>query len=111
MGSEPTEILIDGTKIWRNERGEIHREDGPAVIYPNGKQCWYINGKFHREDGPAFISYGGTSVHYEYWFNNKHISEHIRKWAKERQVDLRNLTVEDKMLLKFEIIMEGNRHG
>ena len=50
-----------GTKRWYNENGALHREDGPAVEYPNGcytsnfrngyiqigwdyKQ-WYINGK------------------------------------------------------------------
>jgi hypothetical protein len=39
---------------YKNEKGEYHREDGPAYI--NGdKKVWYINGKLHREDGPAFI--------------------------------------------------------
>ena len=25
--------------------GELHREDGPAVIFPSGSQYWYRNGK------------------------------------------------------------------
>ena len=48
MGSEPTEIHPDGTLVWRNDRGQVHREDGPALIYPDGEQYWCINGEFHR---------------------------------------------------------------
>ena len=47
------EIGINGNLYWRNEKGEYHREDGPAFIYPNGGCIWYKNGKRHREDGPA----------------------------------------------------------
>ena len=38
---------------YRDERGFLHREDGPAVEYPDGHKEWYLNGKLHREDGPA----------------------------------------------------------
>lgn len=24
--------------------GELHREDGPAIEYPNGVRSWYLNG-------------------------------------------------------------------
>jgi hypothetical protein len=30
---------------WRNEKGELHCEDGPAVEYANGDKDWYLNGK------------------------------------------------------------------
>lgn len=33
--------------------GELHREDGPAIIWPNGSEFWFLNGVEHREDGPA----------------------------------------------------------
>jgi hypothetical protein len=23
------------------------------VVYPNGIECWYLNGKLHREEGPC----------------------------------------------------------
>ena len=39
-------FYIKGTKV-------PHREDGPAIIFNNGKKEWWINGKRHREDGPA----------------------------------------------------------
>ena len=47
------EINKDGTKLWCNEHGRFHREDGPAIEFPNGHKVWYINGECHREDGPA----------------------------------------------------------
>jgi len=54
-----SELTIDqyGTKVWKLPNGIWHREDGPAVVYPNGFKCWYINGLRHREDGSA-IEYG-----------------------------------------------------
>jgi len=48
-----------------NEKGEIHREDGPAVEWSDGLKQWYRNGKVHRLDGPAVISSSGES-----WFIN-----------------------------------------
>ena len=33
-----------GTKIWRNEMGQLHREDGPAAIGKNGHGTYYLNG-------------------------------------------------------------------
>jgi hypothetical protein len=41
-----------------------HREDGPAVEYPNGAKYWYRHGKLHREDGPAAKYACGT----KYWY-------------------------------------------
>ena len=33
-----------GNKYWYLE-GELHREDGPAVEYPDGTKEWYLNYK------------------------------------------------------------------
>ncbi len=43
----------DGVKRWFNEKGELHREDGPAIVWPDGTKMWFKNGQRHREDGPA----------------------------------------------------------
>ncbi len=51
--SQQPEIDSDGTKHWRNAKGQLHREDGPAAEYPNGTKVWYRNGQLHRLDGPA----------------------------------------------------------
>ena len=63
-------------KVWRNEKGELHREDGPAVESSNGRREWFKNGLRHREDGPAIVWEDGTHSYYlndikytkeEYW--------------------------------------------
>ena len=58
--------IIDkyGNKRWHNEHGQLHRSDGPAVIYSDGAQCWFINGKYNRLDGPALIYHNGE----QHWF-------------------------------------------
>jgi hypothetical protein len=45
--------LDDGRQHWRLPDWTFHREDGPAVLYPNGDCQWYFDGRLHREDGPA----------------------------------------------------------
>jgi hypothetical protein len=32
-----------------------HRKDGPAKIYYDGREAWFIHNQLHRMDGPAFI--------------------------------------------------------
>jgi len=39
----------DGTRKWYLN-GIQHREDGPAVIYANGNEAWWINGEELFED-------------------------------------------------------------
>ena len=71
-------IKIDdnGTKSWYLNN-KLHREDGPAIEYPDGCKYWYLNGNFHREDGPAIEWENGT----KFWFlNGKEYSE--SKWKK-----------------------------
>jgi hypothetical protein len=53
-------------KEYKNESGQYHRLDGPAIEFNNGNKHWYINGKRHREDGPA-IEYGSG---YKSWYLN-----------------------------------------
>ena len=56
----------DGNKVWRNSRGELHRDkDLPAVIHPDGSCSWYQEGQLHRDNGlPAYI----TSTGYCEWW-------------------------------------------
>ena len=63
-------------KSWRNEKGEAHREDGPALEYSIGTRKWIKNEKLHRDDGPAIVwengrhSYFLNGIFYtkeEYW--------------------------------------------
>ena len=40
----------DGTESWYSN-GQLHREDGPAVVWADGTQGWYRNGS--EVDPPA----------------------------------------------------------
>ena len=54
-------------QICTNDQNEIHRTDGPAVIWANGSQEWFENGKCHRTDGlPAVIYADGGQA----WYHN-----------------------------------------
>jgi len=52
----PAVVESDGTGIRWFRNGELHREDGPAFIDPKDGERWYRNGQLHREDGPAVVS-------------------------------------------------------
>ncbi len=49
----------NGTIYWSFE-GQCHRDNGPAIIRPDGIEEWYQYGKCHRDDGPAYIKPIGT---------------------------------------------------
>jgi hypothetical protein len=61
-----------GDKYWRNENGELHRLDGPAIVWSGGSKFWYINGEYHRLDGPAIERVDGSK---EWWVEGKKYSE------------------------------------
>jgi hypothetical protein len=85
----------DGVQTWSNNKMQLHRENGPAIIYPNsdmewwvdgrrhrlagpavlkGKiSQWYRNGVLHRLDGPAFINQ--MNGYCEYYINGKYYSK------------------------------------
>lgn len=50
--------------------GKRHRIGGPAIIYANGTEVWYENNKRHREDGPAVYRPHGSS---EFWMRGKRL--------------------------------------
>ena len=78
--------------------GKLHREDGPAIEYCDGAKIWYLNDKRHRLDGPAYLCYNGE----KYWFINEcNVTDEITKWAIDNNIDLDNLTEDDKILIKL----------
>ena len=44
------EVNDFGEIKYYNEKGELHREDGPAVITISGSKKWYLNGKEYTQD-------------------------------------------------------------
>ena len=74
-------IHSDGTldKYWKNEEGQVSRDDGPALEYADGTRKWIKNEKLHREDGPAIVWEDGFHEYFlngicytkeEYWEKN-----------------------------------------
>jgi len=50
LGAEPKptkSVGPDGTERW-HLNGQLHRDEGPAVIWPDGTELWYQHGQFHR---------------------------------------------------------------
>ena len=45
-----------GTKYWETPELGYHRIGGPAVIYVDGIEEWWVDNKRHRIDGPALVS-------------------------------------------------------
>jgi hypothetical protein len=64
----------DGTREWRNEKGELHRDgDLPAVQFLDGSLEYYAEGKRHREgDRPAVVQAGGLRI---FWQKGKRFRE------------------------------------
>ena len=56
---------------WRLN-GKRHREDGPAIIWSDGRKYYYLDGQLHRTDGPAVIFANG---HKEYYINGKQLTQ------------------------------------
>jgi hypothetical protein len=87
-------VKDDGTTTWRNELGQRHRLDGPAIEYASGACEWFQNGQLHRLNGPAGKYANGDRVWYqndrlhrtdgpavehadgyrEYWVNGKYLT-------------------------------------
>lgn len=58
----------DGQVLYRNYRGELHRENGPAVVSSlesGPREEYYFHGVLHRDDGPARIWSDGSFEYYQ----------------------------------------------
>ena len=96
--NEPAPVIFingysDKIYEWRNEKGEIHREnDLPAFIryYRNGnskQKIWYQNGKRHRIGGPATIWYNEDgSCFIECWYLNGNMYTEEDYWQKFKEM-------------------------
>ena len=58
------ETLDDGSTIYRNSAGALHRVGGPALFHYTGSRVWHQNGLRHRTDGPAIEWGDGTREWY-----------------------------------------------
>jgi hypothetical protein len=67
-----TEVSDGGSRYYYNARGRLHRENGPAIEWPDGTKFWYQCGLLHRADGPAMIQPDGSC---EWWINGTEYNE------------------------------------
>lgn len=72
MNNYARKEVQDGGIFYLNDKGELHRLDGPAVVGPNGDIEWYVDGKLHRLDGPAEQYIDG---HKGYFVNGTNLSK------------------------------------
>jgi hypothetical protein len=64
-GQVLTKVTVGDIFIeYHNSRGERHRISGPARIWSDGSQSYWVNGKLHRIDGPAVIDLEGTVAYF-----------------------------------------------
>ena len=70
--------IIDGNIEWWEKDGELHREDGPAVVFGFGGCQYWLHGKLHRVDGPAIIT-AGDDPSYSWCLNGVSYSS-FSKW-------------------------------
>jgi hypothetical protein len=61
-GYTDVEIVNGVTKYTLD--GDLHREDGPALISAQGDENWYLNGLRHRVGGPAIVTRNGAQFYY-----------------------------------------------
>ena len=67
----PAVLTTFETKIWM-QNGLKHRTDGPAIVWFDGTKQWYQNGRRHRTDGPAIEYSDGVKTWY---INGKRLTE------------------------------------
>jgi hypothetical protein len=75
--------LENGGQEWY-VNSQLHRLDGPAIIYPDGRQEWWVNSQLHRLDGPAIIYPDGRQ---EWWVNGHNITTKVEEWLDKTKIN------------------------
>ncbi len=66
LAGEKVQCCLNKVIEYKDEDGHLHRDDGPALIMPDGMQVWYCHGERHRDDGPAAIGLDGEQLWYQH---------------------------------------------
>jgi len=94
--------ISHGNKHWKNDKGQFHREDGPAIEWNGGRKYWYLNGQLHREGGPAVENADGT----KFWYlNGRPHQEGLAVGHRETRPTIKTTTIPSPNL--SEILREG----
>jgi len=80
----PASIWSDGTQVWYLN-GEWHRVDGPAWIYSDGTQTWYLHGRLHCAAGPAVTRVDGRHM---WHVQGQEITAEVLAWMRDNTITL-----------------------
>ena len=56
------ETWSDGSVRYRNGNGQYHRTNGPAIIFTDGTELWYLNGIYLREEEIKTLTETGSET-------------------------------------------------
>lgn len=59
--------IVNNIIYYLDDQDRYHRRGGPAIIFPDGEEHYFIHGIRHRDGGPAIIHKNG----YQYYQNDK----------------------------------------
>ena len=96
----PAVEYSDGRRDWY-QNGQLHRTDGPAVDWPNRYRAWLQNGLLHRLDGPAVVYANGTK---EWWLNDVRHTEDAWRAATQPVVEMTVAEIEAALGKRIKIV-------
>ena len=84
--------LKDAGSFWFNEKGQYHKDNGPAIILNSGTIIYAQNGLRHNSNGPAVEWKTGEK---QWFYNGKEFE--FKNWLEET-----NISDEEKLKLKLQ---------
>jgi hypothetical protein len=72
------------------------------IIYTGKSYVHLVNGRKHCLDAPAVTFDDSIGMDDQWWINGHCVTVKLRRWAKERDIDLDNLSDLDKAVIALE---------
>ena len=67
-----TKTIENNHIVYRNDKGQYHNINAPALIWNDGSEWYYENGQLHNLHGPAIVDKFGNKG---YFINGMEFSE------------------------------------
>ena len=94
----PAVLFENGSKEWWVD-GKLHRISGPAIEWVNGTKEWWVNGKRHRIGGPSIE---GPTGNKSYFINDKKLNtKKVETWIKDNNINLKTKQHQALFMLRF----------
>lgn len=85
----PAQVTKNSIRYY--EKGKLHNDDGPAVIYTNGDKAWYIKGVYQRMElgyqEPGCPRITGWELYQESFPDDKDMSDMLDEESDEEESD------------------------